>query len=286
MPEDAPRIEVPKVPGTPAPPEAAGRMRAVDRTVAVLRAFSMMRPLLSLGEVAALTGLDKNTARRLLLALCAAGMVRRGADGSFGLDIDVLKLQPAVLGPRALRETAAPHLQALAERSGMTAFFWLADPDGAICIERVRAAGLFLDVPWATPGTVVPLNMAGGPRVVLAHLDAPAREAWLARPQPRGTPLTQTGPDELRRAAARIRERGYELILNDYFMGLGGLGVPVLDRRGGFVGALSVTSGAGEFQDTQRVGQILRAARQSAAAIGLRLGPEAGPEAGSAAPGD
>lgn len=258
----------------PTLPDAPDRMRAVDRVVAILRSFSMMRPLLTLTEVAVETGLDKNTTRRLLLALCAAGMVRRSANGSFGLDIDVLKLQPAVLGPRALRETAAPHLQALAECSGMTAFFWLADCEGAICIERVRAAGLFLDVPWATPGTVVPLNMAGGPRVVLAHLDEAAREDWLAHPQPRGTPQTQTDPEALRRAVVRIRKQGYEVILNDYFIGLGGLGVPVFDRRGGFVGAISVTSGASEFQDSQRLKQTLCATRQAATAIGLRLGPD------------
>lgn len=257
--------------------EGQGRMRAVDRVAAIMRSFSMMHPLLSLSEVATRTGLDKNTTRRLLLALCEAGLVRRGEDGNFGLDINVLKMQPAVLGPRALRETAAPHLQALAERSRMTAFLWVADPEGAICIERVRASGLFLDVPWSTPGTVVPLNMAGGPRVVLAHIDEAAREAWLARPQPRGTPLTQTDPAELRLAAARIRAQGHELVLNDYFLGLGGLGVPVLDRRGAFVGAVSVTSGAGEFQDPQRLGEILRATQQGATAIGLRLGPDRGP---------
>ncbi|RJE85813.1 IclR family transcriptional regulator [Paracoccus onubensis] len=269
-------------PDSPTPPESIG-MRAVDRIAAILRSFSMTRPMLSLTEVAMIAGLDKNTTRRLLLALCAAGLVRRDeADGRFGLDIGILKLQPAVLGPRALRETAAPYLQWLTEQSGMTSFFWIADPDGAICIERVRASGVFLDVPWSTPGTVVPLNMAAGPRVVLAHLDDTARAAWLARTQHRFTRFTQTDPTDLLRAVARIRAEGHELILNDYYVGMGGLGVPVLDRSGAFVGAISVTSGTGEFQDPGRMQRVLAAAQETASAIGIRLGPHACPVSGQA----
>lgn len=266
-----------RLPDIPRPADAAG-MRAVDRTAAILRSFSLARPRLTLTEVAAATGLDKNTARRLLLALGVAGLVRRDeADGSFALDMGVLKLQPAVLAPRALRETAAPFLQALVEQSRMTGFFWIADPEGAICIERVRASGVFLDVPWSTPGTVVPLNMAAGPRVILAHIPDRARAAWLARPQPRFTRFTQTDPAELLRAVARIRAAAHELVLNDYYVGMGGLGVPVLDRSGAFVGAVSVTSGATDFDDAGRVQAVLAAMRETATAIGIRLGPDGGP---------
>ncbi|WP_301538911.1 IclR family transcriptional regulator [Pseudogemmobacter hezensis] len=249
-------------------------MRAVERVAAILRTFTQREPMLSLTEVASRAGLDKNTTRRMLLALCQTGLVQRFEDdGRYGLDIGMLKFQPAVRGPRPIREIAAPFLQGLAERTKMTSFFWLTDPEGAICIERVRASDVFLDVPWSTPGTVVPLNMAAGPRVILAHLQEADRAAWLSQPQPQFTQFSQTDPIRLAEEARLIRDRGYELAFNDYYVGMAGLGVPVLNRGGIFVGAISVTSGSSDFDPPERLQATLTALRETASAIGLRLGP-------------
>ena len=252
---------------------AAPTMRSVERVAAILASFTPARPILTLAEVAAASGLDKNTARRLLMALAGTGLVRRdGKEGTYSLDIGVLKLQPAVIGPRVLRETAAPYLTDLTGETGMTSFFWLPDPGGAVCIERVRAGGVFLDVPWSTPGTVVPINVASGPRVILAYIDEAARRDWLARPQPASTRFSQTDPAALARAIARIREQGYEMVADDYFVGLTGLGAPIFDRQGRFVGAVSVTGRSADFDDRARLAQILDAVRETASDIGLRLG--------------
>ncbi|GGF78587.1 IclR family transcriptional regulator [Paracoccus acridae] len=260
-----------------ASPRSPQEMRAVERIAAILRSFSMSQPMLSLTEVARAADLDKNTARRLLMALAAEGLVRRDeSERCWGLGIGVLKLQPAVLGMRALRETAAPFLQWLTERSGMTSFFWIKDPEGAICIDRVRAPGEFQDVFWSTPGTVLPMNVASGPRVVLAHLDDEARAAWLSRPQPRFSSATQTNPDELRRAAARIRAQGHELTLNDYYVGMAGLGVPVMDRSGAFVGAISITASTTKLATADSQQALLAVLREASVAIGVRLGPDPG----------
>jgi DNA-binding IclR family transcriptional regulator len=253
--------------------QAAPGMRSVERVAAILKSFTPARPILTLAEVAAAAGLDKNTARRLLIALTRTGFVRRdGIEGTYGLDIGVLKLQPAIIGPRLLRETAAPHLSRLTGETGMTSFFWLPDPDGAICVERVWAAGVFLDVLGSMPGTVVPINVASGPRVILAHIGERARLDWLARPQPVCTRFSQTDPAALLRATRRIREQGYELVANDYIVGLTGLGAPVFDRQGVFVGAVSVTSRSADFDDRDALARILAAVRETASDIGLGLG--------------
>lgn len=141
-----------------------------------------------------------------------------------------------------------------------------------------RVAAVLHSFSMARP-TAVPLNMAAGPRVVLAYMDGAAREVWLARPQPSQTRHTQTDRTELRRAVTQIRGRGYDLALNDYCVGLGALGVPVLDRRGGFVGAISVTSGTADFDSSERVQAVLAATRESAAAVGIRLEPPNDPAA-------
>ncbi|RIK88105.1 MAG: IclR family transcriptional regulator [Hyphomicrobiales bacterium] len=272
-------MEAAAMPQTESVADNAGpNVRSVERIAAILTAFTAARPMLTLSEVARTAALDKNTTRRLLIALSRTGLVRRDeAEGTYGLDIAMLKLQPAVVGPRALRETAAPYLQRLTTETGMTSFFWLPDPSGAICIERVRASGVFLDVPWSSPGSTLPLNMAAGPRVILAYLDEPARRAWLAQPQPARTQSSQTDPAELEEAAGRIRERGHEMVADDFVVGLAGLGAPVFDRLGAFVASVSVTTRSGDFDDPALLARTLAAVRETAADIGVRL--EGGPSA-------
>jgi DNA-binding IclR family transcriptional regulator len=250
-------------------------MRSVERVAAILTCFTMARPLLTLTEVAQAVDLDKNTTRRLLIALSRTGLVQRNdADGTYGLGIQVLKLQPAVVAPRELRETAAPYLQGLTEKTGMTSFFWLPDTDGAICIERVRASGVFLEVPWSASGRTLPFNIAAGPRVVLGYLDDATRTEWLSRPQPAFTQYSLTDTAALLETARRIHAQGYEIVANDLVVGLAGLGVPVFDRQGAFVGSVSVTSRSSDFDDPELLDRVLSVVRDTAAAIGVRLGED------------
>lgn len=250
-------------------------MRSVDRVAAILTCFTMARPLLTLTEVAQAVDLDKNTTRRLLLALSQTGLIRRDeADGTYCLGMQVLKLQPAVIGPRELREIAAPYLQGLTEQIRMTSFFWLPDSDGAICIERVRASGVFLEVPWSVSGRVLPLNIAAGPRIILSHISEAAQVAWLSQPQASFTQYSLTDPARLAETIRRIRSQGYEIIADDLVVGLAGLGVPIFNRQGVFVGAVSVTSRSGDFEVPAIREKALDAVRDTAASIGVRLGED------------
>jgi len=49
--------------------------------------------------------------------------------------------------------------------------------------------------------------------------------------------------------------------------------VPLVNRAGGFVGSISVTTGAADFDAPERLQTVLTALRETASAIGLRLGP-------------
>lgn len=263
----------------PAPPQqpdstsGSASGRAVGRISAILRAFTASKPTLSLTEVARATDLDKNTTRRLLLALAENGLVWRHAEtGLFELDVAILKMQPAVLRPRELRETAAAFLHDLTAATGMTAFAWRPDAQGALCVERARTHGVTVDEPWSSPGSTLALNMAAGPRVILAHIEPGARADWLRKEQPAFTPLSQTDPVRLEQEAARIRAQGYECIASDFVMGLAGLGVPLFDRNGLFVGAISITGRATDFEDEERRDAMLARLREAASAIGVRMG--------------
>ncbi|WP_336487583.1 IclR family transcriptional regulator [Methylobacterium nigriterrae] len=256
--------EVPSKPGLPV-------VRALDRGLALLRAFTAYRPRQTLTQLAAASGLDKGTARRLLHTLSRAGFVTHDPrTGLYGLTITVLELAAAVETGRDLQEVAAPFLAELAERTRATAFLWIHHDAAALCVGRVRMPTPGVEATWSTVGTRVPMNSGAGPRILLAHLPPGERDAALARPLPRRTPASQTDPDRLRDEAGRMREQGFELAVDDFVMGLSGLGVPVFDRSGALAGALSITTPT-EALTRSTPAEPLAHLRWAAAEIGPRL---------------
>ena len=218
-------------------------VRAVERAVSLLKAFSPKQPRLTLTELTRTTGLDKGTVRRLLHTLAAMNFIHVDeVSRTYALGAAILMLAPAVSVGGDLREIAAPLLTRIAETTGATTFLWVCHQGEALCVDRVRARSLHIDTPWTTIGGRIGLNYAGGGRTLLAYIDAAERERVLAGPLTSMTPFTQTDPAVLRADAASIRARGWVLAIDDYFVGLAGLGVPIFNRSGAFVASLSITT--------------------------------------------
>jgi len=218
-------------------------VRALDRGIALLRAFSPVKPRQTLSDLTKAAELDKGTTRRLLQTLMFAGLVDHDERSAmYSLSAGVLEIASAVDTGRELREVAAPYLSDIAEACHMTTFLWVHHEGMAVCTERVRAGQPSIDTSWFTVGARTPLNSGGGPRVLLAFITPEEREVALRKPLASRTPTSQTDLDELRRAAERIRERGYELAIDDFVPGLAAVGVPVFDRSGALAGSISITS--------------------------------------------
>lgn len=218
-------------------------VRALDRGIAILRAFSAAKPQLTLTELSQAVELDKGTVRRLLHTLTLAGLVDHDETSAlFSLGVGVLELASAVETGRELREIAAPYLNDVAERCGATAFLWVPSEGMALCASRARPTQPSVDASWFTVGARAPLNCGGGPRVLLAYLTPTEQKLALSRPLLRRTPASQIDKTVLMTEAARIRAQGWELAVDDFVLGLAGLGVPIFNRAGALAGSLSITS--------------------------------------------
>jgi DNA-binding IclR family transcriptional regulator len=105
--------------------------------------------------------------------------------------------------------------------------------------------------------------------VLLAYMSPADQERALSQPLLKRTAASVTDPPTLRREAQRIHEQGYEFAVDDFVLGLAGLGVPIFDRDGKLAGALSV-SGLTEAlrSELQRNVALLREASR---AIGRKI---------------
>ena len=247
-------------------------VRALDRGVRLLKAFSFAEPRLTLSDLARRTDLDKGTTRRLLNTLALAGLVEHDPRGGvYYLSAGVLQLAEAVETGRDFRAVAAPFLAELSEQSGATGFLWILHEDAALCIERVCARVSAVTPNWSNVGARVPLNIGGAPRVLLAHLPAEERARILAGPLEARTDRSETDPAVIEAAMDAIRERGWEMRSDDYYVGLTALGVPVYDARGTLVGAMSLTNLTQQIIDDTGAPRHLDLMRDTAATIGRAL---------------
>lgn len=250
-----------------------GGVRAVERAVRILRAFTPERPWLTLAEIAEAAVVDKATARRMLLTLIGMDLVEQEPIGQrYALGLGVVALGASVPVTVDLRNVAAPHLAGLARETRAMAFLSILREDGAMCIERSHGNPP-VDVRIWNVGESLPVNRGAAPRLLLAHLAAEERARRLARPLGAATAHTLTAPAALEADGALIRERGWAVAVDDIVEGVSALAAPVRDARGRVAAAVSVSGLTPQLigQDGQPLTDALTRVRTAAAEISRQL---------------
>ncbi|MPT47557.1 MAG: IclR family transcriptional regulator [Sphingobium sp.] len=111
---------------------------AVDRAFIILHAFHREKPVLTLAEIARITGLYKSTILRLMGSLEKYGMVWQRADGSYQLGAGLLSLSTIFQDAFDLRGYVNPVLEELVSITQEGASFFIRDGDHQVCLFRVE----------------------------------------------------------------------------------------------------------------------------------------------------
>jgi IclR family pca regulon transcriptional regulator len=225
----------------PAPEGRADHfVQALDRGLAVLRAFDPGSPHLTLTEVARRTGLTRAAARRFLLTLVDLGYVH--FDGRrFGLRPRLLELGNAYLSSIRLPEIALPHLEALAGKVRETASLTVLDGHDVLYVARVHG-GRILSESMAV-GTRTPAYATSTGRVLLAGSSPDEVDERISRTDLRHfTEATITDPRKLAEEIDRARRQGWAIADQELAEGLRSIAAPVRDTRACVVAAVNISS--------------------------------------------
>ena len=251
-------------------------VQSLDRALSLLDLVSFSDHELSLGEIAARSGLAKSTAHRLLRTLELRGFVARNpVSGSYRPGLKNFRgFQGGPLVHRALADLAA--------RSGETAN--LGALAGAMVLYVDRA-----DSPQALRwqlgvGERVPAHCSGLGKAILAHLRADAVERVLP---PRLEALTENTITDRRgflEQLAGVRRRGYALDDEEFMEGVRCVAMPIIGPGGEAVAAVSISGPAFRFTD-EVIRSGVASLRRATTAIGRQLGfePPDGPARAGAA---
>ncbi|WP_417308340.1 IclR family transcriptional regulator [Devosia sp.] len=213
-------------------------MSTVHRTIQVLDLLSR-RGALGVRAVANGLGLPVGSVHRLLNDLAEEQVVERDADGAWKLAHRLLGIVDRQLESVGFHRLAHPFCEVIAAEVGETVNVNVLSGDGCVVIDKVRSNDR-MQLDWRV-GSRGPLYCGGSGKAVLAYLSPAERRRIASQPMPGFTPHTITTSEGLLDELGRIRARGYSIDNQEIVMGVFCVAVPVLNRDGRPVGAVSIS---------------------------------------------
>lgn len=242
---------------------------ALQKGMDVLTCFGrgVSRPTLS--EVALLTGTSPASARRSLLTLHTLGYLE--SDGKhFWVTPKALLVARSYLASRPTPSLAQPLLDALSERTRESASLGKLLGDDVIIIARSTArrslsTGLGI-------GSRLPAYCSALGRVLLSSLPPPdAARRINAMPRPRLTVHTVCSARAVWALVERCRSEGYASNDGELELGVRSIAVPVYDREGTAVAAMSIAVRSERMEQAEFSRNFLPVLRKARDTLAHRL---------------
>lgn len=217
-------------------------IRAVERAIAVLCAFSRETPSLGVTELAEKLHLTKSTVHRVLQVLLANGLVAQDpVRRQYTLGYRILALAHAVPGEADLRHICEPHMRRLRSITDETIALYVATGDVRMCLAELESQQMLRM--RAGEGRIFALDRGAASYALL--MDAPEGELWrrIAASLP---PERQEHVLDFIRASA---ERGYTCSSGETVSGAASIAAPIRAADGSVVAALSIGGPSSRFTE-------------------------------------
>ena len=198
----------------------------IARALAVLGAFDVEHPLLTLSQLARRAGLPVATVYRLAGELEDGRFLSRDTAGRYGLGVRLWEMGLLTPVHGGLRETAMPFLLNLHNECAETVQLAVCEGTDAIYIEKLTSE---VSVPVKSRiGAHIPLHATGVGKALLAFSPDAFVEAILTLPLKAYTPSTLSERRALSRELVQIAQRGYAQSDAEYQLGATSIAAPVI----------------------------------------------------------
>jgi DNA-binding IclR family transcriptional regulator len=223
-----------------------GLIKSLRKSIEVLEAVAVSERPLSVAEIASLAGLARPTTHRIAQTLVSHGyLVQSAVDSKLSIGLRVLPLAASALDNNRMRVEALPHLQDLAQRTGMRVNLGVLCGDAVMYLAGVEKPSL--PTIYSRFGRTAPVHCCSLGKAILAFL--PQEEALRiisSRPLSRHTPNTITTKPRLLEDLQATRVRGYAIDAAEHLPMTYCVAAPVLNASYEAVGAVSVSAPSAE----------------------------------------
>jgi len=243
------------------------------------RLFSVIRALTEVqaegGRVTQLArdvGLTQATTHRLLQSLVAEGVVEQDEHSKlYRLSIDFFALAAKAGNAGDLRSLCRPVLLRLCASLGDSIFLLVRSGFDAVCLDRSEGPFPIRSFTGDIGGRIA-LGVGQGALAILAFLPEAEREEVIRFNLSRVREYGVYDEVYLRTEIERVRQAGYAGRNTGLLEGMAGVAVPICDREGRAVAALSVGTIADRL-NPDRMPTVVELLKREAAAIGPKIHP-------------
>ena len=248
-------------------------MSTVGKAVSLLELFTLREPEIGLSDLARRAGLDKATARRLLMALANHRLIEQEPQSRrYRLGAGLSRLARIRDAHFPFVRLAAPAIRELSLETGETVHLSEFSAGALLTVHvdlSLKANRVNVDV-----GQVLPLHGTASGIAFLAASKPETVSAYLEKPLEAFTAHTMTTAAALSKAIALAAARGYSRSAQGYEEGVHSIGAAILGADGQPIGTLAVASPVSRVDDATAASQGDAAVR-AARLISARLTGEA-----------
>jgi IclR family KDG regulon transcriptional repressor len=246
-------------------------IKSVEKAVDILSCFTIEAPVLTVGEITRLTGLNQSTVSRLLATLALKKCVEQiGPTGPYRIGVKFQQWCSILRQKDSLSDLARPVMERLRDICGEEISLYVLNEKNRICIEAVMSRHGLAKVTQI--GKILPLHCGAAGKVLLAYLPEKERNKIIrGKPLKKFTPTTITDPIELDADLELISRNGYAVSVGEREEGTYSVVAPISDGRGNVIAILSISGPAfrlSEEQKTSNVKAVLEACREISTLLG------------------
>ncbi|HET9903775.1 MAG TPA: IclR family transcriptional regulator [Xanthobacteraceae bacterium] len=225
-----------------APREAMEGARSIKRAIAILRSLASGGRALSVSEVARAAGLHRATAHRILRVLVEEVLVEQDPQSRrYQLGSEIFALGAAIGARRDLKAIARPSMERLWEETEDTVYLTIRSGYDGLCLDMLEGSfpeqTLKLSV-----GDRWPLGVGASNMPLLAFLPDAEVADIITHNAPRLKDYAEYAPDRLLALVAETRAQGFAVKISYWYPTMCGVGVPIVNRSGRPIAALSITA--------------------------------------------
>ena len=242
----------------------AETMGGLAKGLAIIEAFAT-REALTIAEAARASGATRAAARRCLFTLRDCGYV--AFDGKFFRPLQrLLALGGGASPARSLPQIAQPVLEIVRDELDEAVSLAVIDGDDSLFVARAEASHIVST--GVRIGARLPLHISATGRVLLAPLTDDDIKARLVDVKfERRTAKTLIGSRAVLGAVRAARRDGFALGDEEIELGLRAIAIPVFDRDGRTIAAMSVSASSARVSAKQMIEDYLPVLRRNAEVI-------------------
>jgi len=205
---------------------ANDRVEAVERALEILNSFTAEHSVLSLKQVAEITGFYKSTILRLASSLERYGYLVRQIDGRYRLGSALISLGDLSRRSFDISMTVRPVIECLRDKFSESVAFYIRSGNKRICLYRANANRAIRH--QLEEGRRLPLDRGAAGQVLLAYSGK------------QGEPF------------ASIRQQGWYASLGERDSEVAAVAVPILTSSGNILAVLSISGLISRFDENRR----------------------------------